>query len=150
MKKETTLHEALIVQMLKTGQRLQISLDHLFKQHGLSRQQYNVLRILRGATEHRLTVIELRSRLIENQPDITRLLERMIQKELLSKQQDQDDKRKWHVQLEEAGLSKCSDLDSIIFSWNQDTFKCFDSDQINNLIRLNSIFNDYHNNKEPS
>jgi DNA-binding MarR family transcriptional regulator len=148
MKKQTTDHETLIVQMLKAGQALQISLDQLFKQHGLSRQQYNVLRILRGATDQRLTVIELRARLIETQPDITRLLERMLQKELLSKHQDQNDKRKWHVQLEKPGLEKCLSLDDLITRWNKETFKCFNITQIQTLIELTSQFNQNHSKKE--
>lgn len=150
MNKKTTIHENLVVQMLKAGQRLQILLDQLFKEFGLSRQQYNVLRILRGAPDRHLTIIELRSRLIETQPDITRLLDRMLQKNLISKHQDQNDKRKWHIQLEACGLEKCISLDDTISNWNHQTFQCFDSTQINTLIQLTAQFNESHNNKELS
>lgn len=149
MKKKTTSHEVLMAQLLKAGQQLQVSLEHLLKKHELSRQQYNVLRILRGAPKHRLTVIELRSRLIELQPDITRLLERMMQKELLTKHQDKTDKRKWHVQLEKRGLEKCIALDETVTNWNKETFKCFDKDQIDTLTELTSKFITHHENKEP-
>lgn len=139
MEHNSTNNEQLIVQFLKFGQSLQNKLDHLFQEFDLTRQQYNVLRILRGADEHRLAVIQLRDRLIESQPDITRLIERMIKKNLLNKFRDNRDKRKFHIQLNKKGLEKCHFLDPIVQAWGTETFSCYSShekEQLTNLLNL--------------
>ena len=139
MNHKSTINELLLVQFLKFGQSLQNNLDHLFQDYALTKQQYNVLRILRGAEEHRLPVIQLRDRLIEEQPDITRLIERMIKKNLLNKYRDNRDKRKFYIQLNKKGLEKCHALDPIVQAWGMDMFSCYseqEKTQLTDLLHL--------------
>ena len=65
----------------------------LLSRHGLTAAQYNVLRILRGAGEHGACGRDIASRLITAEPDITRLLDRMEKRGLISRRRDAKDAR---------------------------------------------------------
>ena len=65
----------------------------LLNRRGLTAAQYNVLRILRGAGEHGACGREIAGRLITVEPDITRLLDRMEKRGLISRRRDAQDRR---------------------------------------------------------
>ena len=65
----------------------------LLEPHGLTLQQYNVLRILRGAGADGLPTLEIADRMIERTPGITRLLDRLEAKELVRRQRCPKDRR---------------------------------------------------------
>ena len=63
--------------LVRTGDLLQLDFTRLFREHGLSPPLYNVLRILRGAGGDGLPCLEIASRMIGSVPDITRLIDRL-------------------------------------------------------------------------
>jgi DNA-binding MarR family transcriptional regulator len=63
----------------RTYDRLRAIEDEMFAQHGLTAQQYNALRILKSVRPDGLATLELQRRLISRAPDITRLVDRLVE-----------------------------------------------------------------------
>jgi DNA-binding MarR family transcriptional regulator len=84
----------------------------LLNRHGLTVAQYNVLRILRGAGEHGACGREIAARLITLEPDITRLLDRVEKRGLISRRRDAQDRRFVNARITPAGLEALAVLDA--------------------------------------
>lgn len=108
-----SLEEAAFVELHRTGDLLARALDPIIKGEDLSRTQYNVLRILRGAGGP-LPCGEIASRMITRDPDITRLLDRLDKRGLVSRSRDADDRRTVLARITPEGLKLLSRLDEPI------------------------------------
>jgi len=82
-----------VISVARTADALLRHLEEALKIAGLSPTQYNVLRILRGATPQGLACGEIAGRLITRDPDITRLLDRMEHRGLLERARETRDRR---------------------------------------------------------
>ena len=82
-----------VVTLLRTADHLRAALSAVVEPHGITMQQYNVLRILRGAGDEGLPTLEIAERMIERSPGITRLLERLEAKRLVSRKRCPEDRR---------------------------------------------------------
>jgi len=83
----------------------------LLKPVDLSVAQYNVLRILRGAGEPGLSCGEIAGRLIQHDPDITRLLDRLEKRQLVARGRDAGDRRVVRTRISPLGLDLLAQLD---------------------------------------
>jgi MarR family transcriptional regulator, organic hydroperoxide resistance regulator len=81
------------VAILKTADLLRRRFARVLEPHGLTLQQYNVLRILRGARGVPMPTLDIGSRLIEQAPGITRLLDRLAEKGLVRRERAGEDRR---------------------------------------------------------
>lgn len=100
-------------------QRLALTLSHdvfdLFKAHGLSAPQFNILRILRGAAqngEEGLSCGEIGERLLAQAPDLTRLLDRMAAQGLVQRERESRDRRVVKTHITDKGLAVLAELDA--------------------------------------
>ncbi len=84
----------------------------LLNGYGLTATQYNVLRILRGAGEKGACGREIAGRLITAEPDITRLLDRMEKRGLISRRRDAKDRRFVTTRITPSGLEILAALDA--------------------------------------
>lgn len=84
---------------------------YLKAEAGLSTTQYNLLRILRGAHPQGLTCSEVAERMINRDPDVTRLVDRLEKRELVSRERDTGDRRVVKVYISPAGLTTLRSLD---------------------------------------
>jgi len=82
-----------LVALMRTADLVRRHASALLEPHGLTLQQYNVLRILRGAGADGLPTLEIADRMIERTPGITRLLDRLEAKELVRRQRCPKDRR---------------------------------------------------------
>src|SRR5512141_3206979 len=98
-----SLEEEAHLSILRTAYLLTRSLALMFKEHGLTPTQYNVLRILRGAGAEGLPSGEVADRMITREPDITRLLDRMETRGWVHRRRDQEDRRVMRVWITLAG-----------------------------------------------
>ncbi len=89
------------------------------KPYGVTRTQYNVLRILRGAGPAGLCRNEVRDRLITQVPDVTRLLDRMEETGLVERIRDSGDRRMVNTHITRAGLKLLEQLDGPIAEIHQ-------------------------------
>src|SRR5262252_8376572 len=99
--------EAAYLDLLLTAEVLSHPLVEVLKGHELSATQYNVLRILRGAPEG-LTCGEVGSRMITRDPDITRLLDRLEKRGLISRWRETKDRRTVMARITPEGLALLS------------------------------------------
>jgi len=102
--------EDLFVSLLRTADLLSRSVEKVLKASDVSPTQYNVLRILRGAPEG-LTCNEIGKRMISRDPDITRLLDRLEKRALISRCRETDDRRQVQTRISPQGIELLSDLD---------------------------------------
>ncbi len=82
----------------------------LFKPHGISPQQYNILRILRGA-KGRMKMQYIKGRMIDRAPNATRLTDKLIAKGLVERERGAEDRREIHVRISAKGLDLLSRID---------------------------------------
>lgn len=88
---------------------------------GLTTQQYNVLRILRGSHPHPLPTLEIGERMIEQSPGVTRLLDRLEAKGLVRRARCTEDRRLVHCTITGSGLELLAGLDDAM-DRTDDTF----------------------------
>lgn len=105
------LEEQTYVNLMLTADYLSRRLEPVLRAADISPTQYNVLRILRGAPQG-LTCGELGDRMITRDPDITRLLDRLEKRGLLSRGRDPNDGRVVLTRITAAGLKMLAQLDS--------------------------------------
>ncbi|HEX9935520.1 MAG TPA: MarR family transcriptional regulator [Longimicrobium sp.] len=99
------------VSILRTADVVRRRLVEVVEPHGVTLQQYNVLRILRGAHPDPLPTLEIGERLIERMPGITRLLDRLEEKGLVRRERCSDDRRLVHCWITPAGLELLAAMD---------------------------------------
>lgn len=92
-----------IVNLIYTYHKLKGEITTRLKEDGLTMQQYNVLRIVRGAGEQGSTTSEIRERLLDKMSDASRMVDRLVAMGLLEKVRDQDDRRLVFVYLTSGG-----------------------------------------------
>jgi DNA-binding MarR family transcriptional regulator len=102
--------EATFLDLLRTTDMLSRGLFQVLKTGGLSATQYNVLRILRGAQEG-LACGEIASRMITRDPDVTRLLDRLEKRGLISRCRETTDRRTVMARITPDGLKLLAHLD---------------------------------------
>lgn len=98
------------MELLRTGDILARGISQVLKTADLSSTQYNVLRILRGAPEG-LLCGEIADRMITRDPDITRLLDRLERRGLISRCRGTKDRRMVLARITTAGLRLLGRLD---------------------------------------
>jgi DNA-binding MarR family transcriptional regulator len=105
--------EAAFLDLLRTCDLLSRGLTQLLKAEDISATQYNVLRILRGSPEG-LPCGEIASRMITRDPDVTRLLDRLERRGLISRSRDAKDRRAVMGRITGEGLKLLQRLDEPI------------------------------------
>jgi DNA-binding MarR family transcriptional regulator len=99
------------LELLRTTDLLTRRMVHVLKAEDLSSTQYNVLRILRGAPEG-LPCGEIANRMITRDPDVTRLLDRLEKRALISRNRETKDRRMVLTRITEEGLELLERMDS--------------------------------------
>ncbi len=102
--------EMAYLELLRTADMLSRNLSDLLKTEDLSSTQYNVLRILRGAPDG-LPCGEIGSRMITRDPDITRLLDRLEKRGLISRHRETKDRRMVMARITPDGIQLLSRMD---------------------------------------
>jgi DNA-binding MarR family transcriptional regulator len=105
------LEERIFIALLKTADALGQEAEQLVRSSNLTGTQYNVLRILRGAAPEGLACREIGERLISHDPDITRLLDRMEKRGLITRERQKDDRRVVKTRITPQGLGLLKPLD---------------------------------------
>jgi len=88
----------------RTYDRLKAHEDELFQSWDLTSQQYNVLRILQAASPKAVPTLQISHRLISRAPDITRMLDKLQERKLVSRLRSQEDRRTVLVEITPEGL----------------------------------------------
>lgn len=100
----------LLINILYTNNWLQSKMKVFFETYDLTSQQYNILRILRGA-KMPMSTLKIRERMIDRMSDTSRLVERLLHKGLVQKTVCTKDKRLVDVIITEQGLNLLAEMD---------------------------------------
>jgi DNA-binding MarR family transcriptional regulator len=130
----TTKAEEAAVSLLRTVAVLSQSMEDFLKKHDLTRTQYNVLRILRGAGEVGWSCKEIGERLVQREPDITRLLGRLEKRGLISRRRDPVDQRSVLSRITQRGLSLLETLQPELSRMSRDQFRTVNEDELEKLL----------------
>jgi DNA-binding MarR family transcriptional regulator len=117
--------------------------NSLMDQYGLSMAQFNILRILRGA-KSAINVQTVKERMIEKSPNTTRLMDKLIEKELIERTRCTNDRRVVYVEISKGGLALLTEIDdnSDILNMIQVGLSDQESQQLSDL--LDKVRNHYH------
>lgn len=115
-KPSSSAEEEAFVNIQRTADVLLQTLTSELKAFGLSPAQYNVLRILRGASLEGLPCGEIGARMITRDPDITRLLDRLEARGLVGRSRENKDRRIIVTRITEAGRELLGQLDGPIIA----------------------------------
>jgi MarR family transcriptional regulator, organic hydroperoxide resistance regulator len=109
---QSAAHEA-VVGLMRTADLVRRQMTAQIEPHGITLQQFNVLRILRGAGDAGLPTLEVAERMIEQTPGVTRLLDRLEAKELVRRQRCQKDRRQHLCWISAKGLQLLEKIDAL-------------------------------------
>ena len=128
-------HEA-VLGLLRTADLVRRQAAALVEPHGITLQQFNVLRILRGAGDEGLPTLEVAVRMVEQTPGVTRLLDRLEAKELVRRQRCPNDRRQHLCWISTKGLALLEKLDAVIARAHDEALKGLRQRDRVALIRL--------------
>jgi DNA-binding MarR family transcriptional regulator len=132
----TSLEEEAFVALLRTADQLLGRAAGMFKQYGLSPTQYNALRILRGAGPEGLACREVGERMINRDPDITRLLDRLERRGLIQRSREQKDRRVIKTRITLAGLDLLKSLNRKVAEFHRQLLGHLGRERLESLVRL--------------
>jgi DNA-binding MarR family transcriptional regulator len=131
-----SLEAEVFLNLVRTTDALSRGGEEILKLVGLSLTQYNVLRILRGAGEHGLCCREVAERMITRDPDITRLVDRLERRGLLTRSRDSKDRRIITVRITDAGQKMLKHLDKPIEDYNRNRLSHLGKGDLRKLLEL--------------
>ena len=132
-KKFTSAHQKAVVNLIYTSNWLQNKQQEFFKSFGITGQQFNILRILKGQFPKSISGTEIKSRMLDRNSDVSRLLDRLASKNLISKKTCPNDKRASDVLITGEGLAL---LNEISKSQKQDHVLSLTDDEAEKLSDL--------------
>jgi DNA-binding MarR family transcriptional regulator len=131
-----SLEEEAMLNLFRTADRLTGPLQRVLKPSGLSQTQYNVLRILRGVSPKGLSCQEIARRMITRDADLTRLVDRLLKRELVARERQQDDRRVVHITITQQGLDLLAGLDTAVNEANKKALGHIPAERLQDLIDL--------------
>src|SRR5207253_3088267 len=106
-----SLAQEVFLNLWRTYDRLRALEDELFGRYDLTPQQYNALRLLRGEHPGAVPTLRLAERLVSRAPDITRMLDKLERRGLITRGRPADNRRVVEVAITGAGLALLDELD---------------------------------------
>ena len=124
-----------MLNLIRTADRLQLRNARLFREHGLTPSQYNVLRILRGEGAP-LAVLEVADRMVAVVPGITGLVDRLEACGLVTRERSTEDRRVVHVAITPKALELLARIDAPLDALQRKLLGHLTGDELRELIRL--------------
>lgn len=125
-----------VVALLRTADLVRRHAARVVEPHGITLQQYNVLRILRGAGEAGLPTLEVGNRMIEQTPGVTRLLDRLEAKELIRRERCPRDRRQHLCWLTPSGGRLLDRLDAPMLAAHDESLSALGAADRQRLVAL--------------
>jgi DNA-binding MarR family transcriptional regulator len=131
-----SLEEEAFLALQRTADQLQGRVVEMLKPYGLSPTQYNALRILRGAGTCGLACSEVGERMINRDPDITRLLDRLEGRGLVRRARGQKDRRVITAHITAGGNKLLKELDQPVEEFQKRLLGGLGKERLKALVRL--------------
>jgi DNA-binding MarR family transcriptional regulator len=118
---QSNVHKA-VVNIMFTHGWVEDQFRQVFKNYKITSQQYNVLRILRGKYPNSLNPSEIKEVMLDKNPDLTRLCDRLLNMDYIERCVDTTNKRKMNIRINERGMAVLQKIDPIIADLNKNRF----------------------------
>jgi DNA-binding MarR family transcriptional regulator len=135
-KLSNALEARAFISLQKVADSLAVQVEQLLKANDLTAAQYNTLRILRGAEPEGLACSGIADRMISHDPDMTRLLDRMEKRSLITRARQKDDRRVVKTRITPQGLDLLKTLDQPVNDMHKRQFQHVPGARIKLLIEL--------------
>jgi DNA-binding MarR family transcriptional regulator len=131
-----SLQQEAYLNLARTHAALEEALERVLAGQAVTQQQYNVLRILRGAPPEGLARNEIRDRLLTRMPDVTRLLDRMEAAGLVTRERSAEDRRQTATRLTRKGRRVVDALDAPVAEEHRRRLAHLSEKQLHELVGL--------------
>lgn len=128
--------EEVVASVLRTAAVVQRHLAQVVEQHGITIQQYNVLRILRGAGADGLPTLAIRDRMVEEAAGITRLLDKLEAAELVVRERSTPDRRQVLCHITPRGVRLIEELDAPVDRANRRAGSMLEEGEQQQIVEL--------------
>lgn len=128
-----------IVNAIYTGNWIVQKQQELLKPFGLTVQQYNVLRILKGQQGNPMTVLAITERMLDKMSNASRLVDKLLEKKLVLRRECPQDRRAVDILILPAGLDLLKEVDQVQQDWG----KHFDALGVKKLEEMNQLLDEF-------
>ena len=125
-----------VINLAYTSNWLKEKSMSFFKDCDLSAEQYNVLRILRGQKGNPANLSTIQARMLNKMSNTTRLIDKLIIKELVTRQSCESNRRKIEIYITKKGLDLLEKLDSLVTNSNEAITKKLNKEELETLNTL--------------
>lgn len=115
-------HKA-VVNLVYTHHTLMERMNESFKTKNLTHQQFNVLRILKGQFPKPVSIGLIKERMLDKMSDTSRIIERLLKKELVIKKTSKQDRRSTDILISEKGINILKEINPVINEFNKNLAK---------------------------
>ncbi len=132
----SSVHEEVVLSLVRTADLVLAPLTAVLREESLSLSQYNILRVLRGSGEEGLPCGEISERMVRRDPDLTRLLDRLDARGLISRVRGTEDRRVVFASITDEGRQLLADLDEPIRRATKETLSHMPGERLELLREL--------------
>ena len=132
----TSPRQEAFLNLVRTVGQVSGPFARLFKEHGLSLPAYNVLRILRGQDGEGLACSQIGERMVSRDPDITRLVDRLVRSDLARRERSATDRRMVLITITAAGLALLAELEAPVVALHDEVLGHLSDRELKELNRL--------------
>lgn len=130
------LHKKVVINLLFTYGLVNGKLNEVLKPFDISTQQFNVLRILRGQKGQPVTLAAIQERMINKMSNTTRLVDKLIKKEYVSKSKNAINKRKIDIVITQQGLNFLNNIDDLVEAAERESTSALTANEQQEFIKL--------------
>jgi len=133
---QLALQKQTVINLFLTNIWVKNELLHVLKPHDLSLEQFNVLRILRGQKGNPINLQDIQERMVNKMSNTTRLIDKLIKKDFVKRNQCEQNRRKIEIYITSAGLKNLKELDTIIDQTEQNITSNLSQTELEQLNKL--------------
>jgi DNA-binding MarR family transcriptional regulator len=131
-----TLADEAVVSLMVAADHFDQAIAPTWERHGITGDQYNVLRILRGVYPGGHPRHEVARRMIHRAPDVTRMLDRLVRQGLVARVRNPEDRRESIATITKAGLAALERIDPDVHSTQTAVTASLSERDLRQLVRL--------------
>ncbi|GAB4205962.1 MAG: MarR family transcriptional regulator [Bacteroidia bacterium] len=135
--------EKVLVNLIFTYNYFQQKFDELLKPFGITPQQYNILRILKGQYPNSITLNNIKSRMLDKNSDVSRIVERMRKKNLLTRKINPANRREVGISITPQGMELLKKISPFLKKYHNSIAHMSDDE----LATLNNLLDKLRNNE---
>lgn len=129
-------YQSVILNILYSSIQIENSEESIFRKFGITRSQYNVLRILRGSKTESMNLFEIQGRMLKRMSNTTRLVDKLLDKQYVERKICSDNRRKVEVSITNNGLDLLVEIDPVLKSKHEERLNSLTYEEQSTLVNL--------------